>query len=293
MAEIDTDYLAIRILVGIVVGALAAWRGLRKNSLDTSGAIAAFLVGAISMGCGYRFGILLLGFYFSGSKLTTFQEARKATLDANVKEGGQRSARQVLACSFLACIVCVVYAVFFGADAPLDASAEPVATFLWGCFIGHYACCAADTWASELGVLSPTPPVLITNWCTRVPPGTNGGISLVGTLASAAGGAFIGLLFYVYGVCFLPVATVPQWPVIVFGLVAGLIGSLVDSLLGATVQATWFDETTKKIIPVPVAPKPFEHRHVCGFDLLTNEQVNLVSVAVTTVISGYLVQLFV
>ncbi|OQS01266.1 hypothetical protein ACHHYP_01503 [Achlya hypogyna] len=241
--------------------------------------------------CGYRFGILLVGYYISGAVLSAFQETRKASLDVNIN-GGRCSARQVLTRTFLACIVCVAYAVFFKADAPLDASAEPVATFLWGCFIGHYACCAADTWASELGVLSPTPPVLITNWCTRVPPGTNGGISLVGTLASAAGGAFIGLLFYVYGVCFLPVATVPQWPVIVFGLVAGLIGSLVDSLLGATVQATWYSEPAKSVIPVPAVPKSCVHRHVCGHDLLTNEQVNLVSVTFTTVVCGYLIQVF-
>ncbi|EQC33477.1 hypothetical protein SDRG_08987 [Saprolegnia diclina VS20] len=284
--------LGLRVVVGVLVGFAAARRGLKKKSLDRSGAIAAFLVGAISMACGYRFGILLLGFYFSGSKLTTFQEAQKATLDASVKEGGQRSARQVLACSLLACIVCIVYAILYLDDAPLNASARPTATFLWGCYIGHYACCAADTWASELGVLAPGAPILITNWCKRVPPGTNGGVSFVGTLASAAGGAFIGLLFYVYGAIFLASSSVPQWPAIPFGLCMGVLGSVLDSVLGATVQITWYDESAQKIVSAPATHEPFAYRHVCGYDVLSNEQVNLVSVALTTLGSGYLAQYF-
>lgn len=40
-------------------------------------------------------GVLLLGFYFSGSKLTKVKANVKAKLDENYKVGGQRSARQV------------------------------------------------------------------------------------------------------------------------------------------------------------------------------------------------------
>lgn len=59
--------------------------------------------------------------------------------------------------------------------------------------------------ASEIGILSPSSPRLITSFLRRsVPRGTNGGVSWTGTLASVAGGAFIGagayfllVLFYV------------------------------------------------------------------------------------------------
>lgn len=43
----------------------------------------------------FRAGVLLLGFYFSGSKLTKVRANVKLQLDANYKVGGQRSARQV------------------------------------------------------------------------------------------------------------------------------------------------------------------------------------------------------
>jgi uncharacterized membrane protein len=48
-----------------------------------------------------------------------------------------------------------------------------------------------DTLASELGILSNTPPILLTTLKT-VPPGTNGALSLLGTAASIGGGMAMG-----------------------------------------------------------------------------------------------------
>jgi uncharacterized protein (TIGR00297 family) len=56
----------------------------------------------------------------------------------------------------------------------------------------HFACCLGDTFASELGILSHSPPILITTF-KPVPPGTNGAMSLGGTLASLMGGGIVGL----------------------------------------------------------------------------------------------------
>ena len=56
----------------------------------------------------------------------------------------------------------------------------------------HFACCLGDTLASELGILSKSRPRLVTTF-QPVPPGTNGGMSTLGTLASATGGVVMGL----------------------------------------------------------------------------------------------------
>lgn len=58
----------------------------------------------------------------------------------------------------------------------------------------HIACCMGDTLASELGILSNSPPRLITTF-KKVPPGTNGAMSAWGTFVSIAGGGFIGATF--------------------------------------------------------------------------------------------------
>lgn len=105
---------------------------------------------------------------------------------------------------------------------------------------GVFACCNGDTWASELGtVFAKSDPVLLTTW-KRVPKGTNGGISPVGIFFSIVGGLIIGVAYYLSILYFTDKVTwtyaPPQWPVILFGALAGFIGSLIDSLMGATVQ---------------------------------------------------------
>ena len=68
--------------------------------------------------------------------------------------------------------------------------------------LGGLGCCAGDTWASELGTVlnisldSKQEPRLITQPWRHVPKGTNGGVSLVGLIASFAGGLVVGVAFY-------------------------------------------------------------------------------------------------
>lgn len=88
-------------------------------------------------------------------------------------------------------------------------------------------------------VLSNADPILITTW-KRVPKGTNGGISLIGTVVSTVGGLVIGLSHYLTILYFadrsLLMYAPPQWPIIFYGAFAGFLGSLIDSILGATLQ---------------------------------------------------------
>ena len=101
----------------------------------------------------------------------------------------------------------------------------------WIAFAGALAAATADTWASEIGRHSRTPPRLITNG-TPVPTGTDGGMTLLGTAAGIAGAGLIAALSYVLGQRDAPAIAV-----------AGVVGMLVDSLLGATVQGKvrWMD----------------------------------------------------
>lgn len=73
-----------------------------------------------------------------------------------------------------------------------------------------------------------------------MPKGTNGGISFMGTLCSAVGGLVIGFSHYLTILyCSdsnLLMYAPPQWPIILYGGLAGFIGSLIDSVLGATLQ---------------------------------------------------------
>lgn len=105
---------------------------------------------------------------------------------------------------------------------------------------GVFACCNGDTWASELGtVFSNSDPYLVTTF-EKVPKGTNGGISVMGTLFSTVGGLAIGISQYCTIYYFSEKTSwanaPPQWPIILFGAFGGFLGSLIDSLMGATLQ---------------------------------------------------------
>lgn len=170
--------------------------------LSAAGAAAALAVGGATVwGMGWRGFGLLLAFFVSGSLLT--------------RGGGRRNARQVVA---------------NGGVAALGALAGS-----WPVFAGALAAAAADTWATEIGAYSPTPPRLITNG-TPVPRGANGGITLLGTAGGTLGAACMGGVTWLLGPHDLWLAAVVA--------VAGVLGMLIDSLLGATLQGPedrWLD----------------------------------------------------
>lgn len=274
------------------VGALAiSLFAYRRGSLSASGMIAAWFVGFGSLGTSLRCGITLLAFFFSSSKLTKWKEAIKAKIDAEHKKGGQRNWAQVLSNGAIPTILAVVYGAIAGfKDVPLNTEWSTVGTFLMGSFLGYYACCCGDTWASEVGVLSRDTPRLIISG-RPVRKGVNGGVTMLGMAASIAGGLFTGLVFYLSG--FLSSAAGPgiqgapaQWPVIALGTLGGFVGSVIDSVLGATLQYSGFDQKLQKVVNRPGDPE--QVFQISGSNLLSNNQVNLVSASLTSLLVGRL-----
>lgn len=74
-----------------------------------------------------------------------------------------------------------------------------------------------------------------------------------------------------------------QWPIIVFGGVAGLLGSMIDSLIGATLQYSGLDESGR-IVERPGAGI----RHISGVRVLDNHSVNLISSILTGLIMPFI-----
>jgi uncharacterized protein (TIGR00297 family) len=85
----------------------------------------------------------------------------------------------------------------------------------------------ADTLSSELGEILGGEPLLLTT-LRRVPPGTDGAISLAGTLSGCAGAAAISLI----AVAVLPLS----WKEGAAAFAGGVFGLFFDSLLGATLE---------------------------------------------------------
>ena len=86
---------------------------------------------------------------------------------------------------------------------------------------------AADTSQSEIGEITSGRAWLITTF-RQVPPGTDGGMTLPGTLAGAAAASLVAAVGFS--------AAVLPWRMSLVAAVAGFIGTIVDSLLGATLE---------------------------------------------------------
>ena len=152
------------------------------------------------------------------------------------------------------------------------------------CVQAYLACCCADTWASELGILSRAKPRLITNF-KQVPRGTNGGVSLLGTAAGAAGSLFVGAVFYGCSVLLSSEAELRLPKArqnFTIALAAGVVGNLIDSLFGATLQYSGFDERLQKVVARPGQGV----KHISGLNVLSNTGINFLSATLTACIAA-------
>ncbi len=224
------------------------------RALTPGGLAGGVILGTVTFATSPLIFLTMVLFLLSSSVLTKYRENDKKGLE-DYQKTGKRDGVQVLANGFAAAFACSFGSIPFA--------------------IASIAAATADTWATELGSLSKTKPVLITS-LKQVEPGRSGGITPLGLAASIAAGLFIFAVTY-------PFSGFTYFPAAVVGATAG---SLVDSLLGATVQGTY---------QCRVCGKTTEKRKHCGkatvlikgFEWFDNDIVNLVS----TLIAGALVMI--
>lgn len=257
------ESLIWRIFIGLLlsafVGGLAYWR----RSLTIGGWLGAVITGTATFGFGgWIWGVLLVCFFVSSSLLSHYKEAiKEARAGEKFDKSGRRDFAQVMANGGIASLLALLYA--------FDQS-----TALFFAYIGVLATVTADTWATELGVLSTKTPRLIMTW-QPVDAGTSGGITATGTLAASAGGFFIGavafLMTLIDNMTLQPSIMMP-----VIGVCSGLAGALFDSILGATVQAIYID-TKNRYTERKVDSQGRSHRLARGWTWMTNDAVNFLS----------------
>lgn len=240
-------------LLGCAAGVSIAYLAYRAKALSRNGGIAAGILGTAVFGLGGRaWAVVLLTFFVTASALSRFMKSRKASLNAHFAKGSQRDAGQVAANGAVAGFLVLAY--FVLSRIWPDSGWFSV---LWIGFAASLSAANADTWATELGVLNPNQPVLVTTF-KRVAQGTSGGVSLVGSLAALAGSALVAgvAVLSVYAGWTPQVGPALLWQFVIITL-AGWIGAFVDSLLGATLQAIYY---------CPACEKETERHpeHVCG-----------------------------
>jgi len=273
----------LRISLSLWLPAIITIRAYGKKNLDFVGSIAAFFVGAVMVLHSYAHVVAMITFFASSSALTKFRRARKKKYETNVTGGHQRNWKQVISNGGAATLFALLAFIgseedsVLGGERRLRLTKFGLERMLWYdlAIMGSIASAAGDTWASEIGAAVGTgDPRLITNLRT-VPRGTNGAISFIGTIASVAGGASVGVAYWLTILLFSPYQSnaSPQWILIVVCCLCGFVGSLLDSFVGATLQYSGYDSRTNCIVEKP-APSV---QLICGRDILDNNGVNLIS----------------
>ena len=254
----------MQILYGFVLAIIVAYGAHRARSLNRSGAFAATFVGTVIFGMGgWPWAVLLLTFFVTSSGLSRAFRKRKAGLNEKFSKGHERDAGQVFGNGGLATFFAALHAFF------------PESTLPWIGFAASLAAVNADTWATELGVLNPTPPRMITDLRRHVEKGTSGGVSFSGTLASLLGSMAIALP----AVWLSPTGRLSTSDFLLIAA-AGLAGSLFDSVLGATVQAMYYCPTDQKETEKhPLHTCGTETVHTRGWKWLNNDWVNFACAA--------------
>ncbi len=266
--------MPLQILGGFILAAIASYLAHRLHSLTTRGAYAATALGTVVFGLGgWQWAALLLTFFVFSSALTRAFKGAKRGAEEKYAKGGERDEMQVLSNGGVAGLFVLLHIAF------------PAAVWPWIGFAGALAAVNADTWATELGVLNPGRPRLITRLGTPVEKGTSGGVSLVGTLASLAAAAVIAAGAALFSQSML-------YTILISVTIAGLLGSLIDSLLGATVQAIYYcplDQKETEKYPLHGCGTPTVHLR--GWTWMDNDLVNVVCSVIGAIVAVALAQI--
>lgn len=205
----------IRILLALFFSGALCYLSFIFRWLSLDGMKAAIVMGTVTLGLGgWEFTLYLLLFFISSNIIGAILDAPDNPKELKLSE--RRTDEQVWANGFwFSFFLCL----WFITDIEIFAIAS----------IAGVAAATSDTWATLIGGYSNKKDVwLITN-LKKVPSGTDGGISLNGTVSGLLGAIFIGLitLFFSY-----------SYPIITAISIAlgGFTGCLADSFFGSRYQ---------------------------------------------------------
>jgi uncharacterized protein (TIGR00297 family) len=200
-------------LTAVAVAAFFAGLAYALRMVSRGGALGGFAVATVIYLClGSRGFAVLALFVVGGSALTRLgyrSKDRRGTAEAH---GGRRGARNALANCGVA-LLCALLAVLIPSEAFHVA------------FVAALGAPFADTAESEVGQLAWRSPRLITT-LRKVPPGTDGAISALGTLAGLVAAGLIALFGLMLGL-------IGGAGTAILVTLAAFVGTVADSLLGA------------------------------------------------------------
>lgn len=234
---------------------LLAFTAFKLKALTSGGAAGAMLLGSIVFAIGGVFWVIPMAtFFVLSSILSRIGKLRKTFLKGIIEKGSNRDLFQVYANGGISLIIAILY--FFTSH-----------DLFYLMFLGSLAAATADTWGTEIGILSKVQPRNILTF-SAVPTGTSGGVTVLGT-----SGIFVGAgILTLTGLFPLNEPLVSLFAIIV---ISGILGAFIDSILGAAVQAQYRCPNCSKITEKTVHCGSYTTNLISGTRWIDNDVVNL------------------
>ncbi|ERN42944.1 putative membrane protein [Rubidibacter lacunae KORDI 51-2] len=229
------------IAIALNAGLLAIVRVLPKQLLTLAGIVHAWILGVLVWGTLGSSGYAILAAYFIlGSAVTRVGMARKEA--AGIAEGrsGARGPENVWGSALTGALCAVGVGLVDGLHGD-----RAIASLLILGYAASFSTKLSDTVASEIGKAYGRRTFLVTT-LKPVPPGTEGAVSLEGTLAGIVGSLAIAGVSWGVG-------AIDLWGVL-WCAIAAFVATTVESAIGATIQAkvTWMTNEVVNIINTTV-----------------------------------------
>lgn len=252
----------IRILTGLALSLPIAYISFLGNWITLNAIKAVILYGTIIFGMGgFSLAAASILFFVTSNLLSRrsrlYREQKNGNESRRLEPKSRRDGYQVLANGF--------WTIFFTIG--WFVTGEP--STLIAAYVSIAVACS-DTWATEAGGVRPGKTLNILTFLP-VRPGSDGGVSVKGTTAAAAGSLFISITVLFSGLTSV-------WSAMLIVLLFGFLGSTLDSLLGALI--------TDKKPPLKI-PADFSG----NYHTFANSLVNWSSAGITSGIAFILTKL--
>lgn len=255
------NYFSIGLLLYLFIAMIILLIAYKTKSISLDGMVAAILTAMVLYALGGPYlGVGLLTFFILGSIISKIKNDSKKEGEKIQEHSAARNWVQVLSNSLPASIL-----MWLSLLLPEQQSILLLLSF------GVFSAAAADTFSSEIGMLS-TGKVYDIITFKPVKNGVSGGVTIIGLMAGLLGSFLLSLL----------AIKLFSWHDILFITILGFIGSIIDSVLGSILQRKYVNALGHyQDVPYQEGDKP-----VGGVTWISNNEVNMISLFFVVVI-GY------
>jgi len=266
----------IELATSIALLSILALIAIKLKLIDKSGVISALLIGSLILFFGgWKWLLLMFSFLLVAGLATKYKYNLKFKLGVAESKGGVRAWKNVIGNGGVATIFAIAEGTLGGGS-------------FFGGFLGAVSTATADTLATEIGLLYPDYPRMITNLRKKVPPGTSGAISPYGEIAIFMASIMIGMLTIILNI----EPQVNPIKILIITIISGFLGSTFDSFLGATIQAQYWCEKCKCLTETSIHSCGEKTKLIRGFSFINNHIVNFTSTLIGGLI-GYILYLII